>query len=138
MTKSKGRFAQEKRLVRLDGAGDEEPDEAPDWEPPDDVLQEEHPIIFDDENRLLVRLAWDGAQLADFCLALQTRIEGKWLDVVRYDCAHGTVHAHYFRRDGSELHRRTVRQISGFKDVRDGYDIAYKAISKWEDHRRGF
>jgi hypothetical protein len=140
MTKSKGRFAREKGLPKLTG-GPELPAEgaSQDWAPPRDVLVEEYRIIFDDENRMFIRLAIDGPQLADFCVSQQMLVDGQWKDVVRFDCAHGTIHAHYLRRDGSEMRRREVMKISGFADIRDGYDEACDVVvSKWTDHARRF
>jgi hypothetical protein len=120
----------------------DELDEVPErdaWQPPQDVLYQDFPVIFDDDNRLFVRLATDGPQLADFCLIQQTRVGGEWKDVVRCDCAHGSVHAHFFRQDGSELRRTGIREIGGFEDVRAGYDAAYRRIvSKWEENLRRF
>jgi hypothetical protein len=140
VTKAKGRFAREKGLPEIPGGpeGSDAPEE--EWDPPTDLVPDDYPIILGHEDRIFVRLAWDGPQLADFCLIQQRLIDGTWSDVVRFDCAHGSVHAHYFNRDGTEWRpKRHLKQIRNFSDIRDGYDEAYEQIlSKWDDYARRF
>lgn len=91
------------------------------------------------EDRLSVTIGNDGPQLTDFCISQQRLIDGLWLDVVRYDCAHGSIHAHYFRSDGSEIRKRDVKKIENFADIREGYDRAYKSLmAKWVENARRF
>jgi hypothetical protein len=136
MTKAKGRVAREKGLPEIQGR---QPEGDLEWSPPSDLVRDEYVVELDDDNRLIIRLALDGSQVAEFCLLHQTRASGGWKDVVRYDCAHGTVHGHYFRPDGTEMRQRTVRNIADYADIRAGYDESYKAIfTRWEENLRGF
>ena len=109
------------------------------WTPPDDVRHDDVRIRLNDENELFIRLNSSGGGLAAFCVSQRIVVAGKWAEAVRVDCAHGTVHVHYLRRDGSEIRRRELRQITGFADVAKGYDEAIaKILENWEDVARRF
>jgi hypothetical protein len=54
-------------------------------------------------HRVHVRLEENpSSELRDFAIMQQTLRDGTWVDVVRYDCCHGSFHVHRFTWRGSE------------------------------------
>jgi hypothetical protein len=95
------------------------------------------PIHLSEHDRAYLRMVIGaGNRLLDFALTQQIWMAGGWRDVVRYDCSHGGVHVHRFRR------RRTgsvIREVCDLDDIDRGYDTAVADIlGNWEEHRRRY
>ncbi len=137
MTKAKGRHRRESRLPEISGAPEVEAD------PPDVDDAEEHveqmdfPIFLTDDDRGHVRVvtgSW--GQLVDFAVAQQVRVDGEWHDVLRYDCAHGTVHLDQYRKGRK---KPTKKAVCGLDQIEEGYKEAEEAIfDHWEENRRRY
>jgi hypothetical protein len=136
MTKKKGR-QDEKRLPAISGGPEIN-------EASDDIDGEEEPttterflIDLGDDDRVAVRLeigSW--GQLVDFAVVQQTRDGQRWRDVVRYDCSHGDVHLHSFRKGRKDAKKKV---LCGLSDIEGGYKQAEDAIfDRWEDNRRRY
>lgn len=62
----------------------------------------EHYITPDD--RIDLELSIDAGQVVGFTANYRARIEGRWVEVVRYDTAHGHLHIHRFwREEGAQI-----------------------------------
>jgi len=91
--------------------------------------------------RIMGRQTLDFAgRLIDFALTSQVRgTEGNWLDVVRVDSKHGTVHAHYFSPTGVQRQREEILRISSHQDVDRGYMWAEAMLTEqWHDNLKGW
>jgi hypothetical protein len=109
------------------------------WVPPADLLHEDIRIRLNKDNELFIRLSTGGGALGGFCIRQRILIDDEWLEAVRADCSHGTVHVHYFLRDGTQIRRRELRRIDSFADVGEGYDEAIgRILRNWEDVARRF
>lgn len=114
------------------------PKEGP-WTPPDDLRHEDIRIRLNKDNELFIRLSTGGGALGGFCISQRILIGSEWHEAVRADCSHGTVHVHYFLRDGTQVRRRELRRIDGFADVGRGYEEAIdRILGNWEDVARRF
>ncbi len=137
MTKAKGRHRQETGLSEISGAP--EVDETPlDADGTIEITHTETYVIdLGSDDRIAVRLelgSWK--QLVDFAMVQKIRIDGRWRDVVRYDCAHGEVHVHYYRRGQKPPIKK---RICGLSDIEDGYKQAETALfDAWEENRRRY
>ena len=138
MPKAKGRFQKERRLKEM--SAPPEPSASETTDPSEEpVTTSTFPVPLSDEDRMVVRLTtgqWD--QIVDFAIMQQVLVEGKWRDVVRYDCAHGRVHAHAFRFGRDDPVKEW--DLRGCDDLEDGYKRAWGVIlSEWQaSHRRYF
>jgi hypothetical protein len=110
MTKAKGRQRREKGVKEISGAPEaKESPEEPDEEGDEEGIRSDYPIYLSDEDRAFVRMVHGSRnQLLDFAIVQQVNVDGEWHDVVRYDCNHGTVHVHLFRRGGKPGLRRSL------------------------------
>jgi hypothetical protein len=137
MTKAKGRHRRESRLPEISGAP--EANEAPtDADAADeDVTVEDYPIYLDVDDRAHLHTVRDSRnQLVSFAVMQQIRVDGKWRNVVRYDCAHGEVHVHVYRKGRKEP---TKKKVCGLDEIEDGYAEADAAIfGRWQENRRRY
>jgi hypothetical protein len=116
------------------------------WTPPatrswspyrEGTIFEENTVRIDEENLVVVRFWRDGRAIVDFTLHQQLGYFGRWIDVVRVDCEHRQVHYHLMDRDGNQLKREVIREITGVGDVVQGYGIAYDWIwAEYLENRR--
>lgn len=137
MPKARGRPRQQKGVIEL-SRRPEVDETAPDADGTVEVtFSERHVVDLDPDNRIAVRLelgSWK--QLVDFAMIQQIRLDGKWHDVVRYDCAHGEVHAHVYRK-GQKLSTR--KRICGLSDIEAGYEEAKTALfDGWIENGRRY
>jgi hypothetical protein len=138
MTKKKGR-QDEKRLPEISGAPElNEASPDADEEAEEFGKIEEYPIYLADDDRALVRMVTGSrGQLLDFAVVQQVHDDDGWSDVVRYDCAHGDVHVHSYRKGRNEPTGK--RKICGLDEIEDGYKRAEAAIvDRWEENRRRY
>lgn len=93
-------------------------------------------IYLDLDDRVIQRMVvgtWK--QVVDFSLTQQTRVDGTWHDVIRFDCAHGTVHSHTFSAGGGD----TKQEIADLDDLDDSCDaVLGKLYDGWEERRRRY
>jgi hypothetical protein len=138
MTKAKGRQRREKGVKEISGAPEaKEPPEEPDEEGDEEGIRSDYPIYLSDEDRAVIRMVHGSRnQLLDFAIVQQVNVDGGWHDVVRYDCNHGTVHVHLFKRGGKQTAKRDICDLV---DIDRGYDIAEAAILQgWKEQRRRY
>ena len=95
------------------------------------------PIYLSDDDRAYLRMVVGPRnRLVDFALTQQIRMAGRWHDVVRYDCSHGSVHVHHFRRRRAESE---IREVCDLDDIDYGYAVAVADIlGNWEENRRRY
>jgi hypothetical protein len=138
MTKAKGRPQRERGLPEISGAP--EADEAsPDAEEEAEEYGtlEDYPIYLTEDDRAHVRTVRGlRKQLLDFALVQQVKVDGKWCDVVRYDCAHDEVHVDTYRKGRK---KPTKKKVCGLDEIEDGYNRAEAAIfDRWQENRRRY
>ncbi len=97
------------------------------WEKPELVVEDQFFAHLSPDWRLFHRLSYDGKMLVDFALELQVLDEGRWVRVIRYDCAHGTVHRDTYT-GGQQTKRSELFTISRPEDISDGWDVAVDRI----------
>lgn len=84
------------------------------------------------EGRVVVG-AWK--QVVDFSLTQQTWLNDAWQDVIRFDCAHGTVHSHTFLPGGREV-RQEFASLDDLESTCDA--VLEKLYDGWEERRRRY
>jgi hypothetical protein len=77
----------------------------------------ENHIDVGDGMRVFQSLWWDGSQLSDFVLVLQLKQRSRVYRYHQVDCCHGEVHAHHYRKNGSE-ERRVIRDVKTPADLK--------------------
>lgn len=136
MTKPVGRRAIESRLV--DKTVNPEPDS---WEPDlsrADLIDETAcPLVG--PHRIFQKLWFFRGQVIHFVLIQQVEAGDSWDDVVRIDCCHAEVHAHYYRAPDDEARRQVFSPITSQADVTKGLDWAESVVYEhWEENLRGW
>lgn len=131
----KDRPHQKKHLKHFDAAievteSDHDPDSEQTWEDVD---------IYDfgPEDRIMIRRETGTLrQLVDFAIQQETKVDGVWLPIRRYDCCHDMVHLDRFNKDGS---REPAQRICGLDEIETGYEVAEEAIyDRWEAEKERF
>lgn len=86
------------------------------------------------QNRLRVRLKTDKGNLNDVVYQYETLIEGKWFEIVRYDCAHG-----FFHRDVMFPNGDKEKQEIIIDDLKQASKYAEQDLKdRWEWYRERF
>ena len=76
----------------------------------------------------------EGSRIVRFTAQYETLLEGRWLPVVRYDCAHGTAH-----RDVLDIRGREEKHLLGVSDLREAIALADADIRRhWEQYKERF
>ncbi len=81
-----------------------------------------------------IRITTHRGEVTDFTVQYETAVDGKWLAVIRYDCAHGFPHVDLLNRRGevfskSALPRDPPLNVAlelGISDLRSNW-LAYRA-----------
>ena len=74
-----------------------------------------------------------GTLVISFVVQLEVSLDGRWLPVVRYDCAHGFSHVHWYKRSG-EFRREPLSLSFAESLTMADEDI----LEGWETHRNRF
>jgi hypothetical protein len=76
-------------------------------------------------------------RVTDFTVQYETMIEGKFLPVVRYDCAHGFAHRDLLDRDGKP--RAPKQPLGRHLSLDEALDEAERdLLQHWRYYRRDF
>ena len=81
-------------------------------------------------DRLRVRLKAEKGDLIDVVYQYETFMDGKWVPIVRYDCAHGFFHRDILKSDGDKENQ--VISIDNLKNAEQ--DIK----DRWEWYKERF
>lgn len=110
---------------------------APPWAPyRDGATRDEQHIEFADGSRVYQSIWRDGHQITDFVLVQQVKIRGKWRDVVKVDCCHGTAHVHQ-HTEGGRNDTRDLHSIASPADVQIGLKLATDLVyDHWRNNLR--
>lgn len=120
------------RLTILSGRKEDET-AAPRWEPYRVAANRvENYLDLDLDVRVYQSLWWDEHRLTEFVLSLQVKNGSKWSEVVKVDCSHGTVHAHFYTQKGVET-KKTLHEIFTQDDLELGCAKADNLIFKQGD-----
>lgn len=101
------------------------------------LLAEEHArqlaLLAADDRRRYVQ-AREGGRIVRFTAQYETLVEGRWLAVVRYDCAHGAAH-----RDVLDIRGREEKHLLGAANLREAIALADTDIRRnWEQYKARF
>ncbi|MBX7265838.1 hypothetical protein KIF24_07205 [Micromonospora sp. Llam7] len=139
MAKSKGR-PQKGRLadMTIRPAGDDC------YEPPPDEDCEEFPTVIDlaPNVRMGVRTTYlrGTSRMVYFAIWQAIKVDGKWENVARVDCHHGTIHRHDFTRQGDNhvVVLDVIPVAGGASEVLDSWCTQVELImqNEWEDNLR--
>jgi hypothetical protein len=136
MTKAKGRHRRESRLPEISGRPEQRSstDENDQYEETDWVS---YHIYLSDQDRIVVRQVLGlYKQVVDFAIIQQISVDGKWHDVVRYDCSHGRVHLHLFKHGRVES---MTEEICSLDRIEEGYARAEAVVfDEWAENRRRY
>ena len=78
--------------------------------------------------RLRIKLQLDKSELIDVVYQYESFIDGKWITVVRYDCAHGFFHRDTLMPDGSK-----EKQVIEIDDLKTASKYAEQDLKdRWE------
>ena len=134
MTKAKGRHRREARVPEISGAP-EVPEPTSVYE---DTRAETYVVDLSQDDRIIVRdVRGSIGQVVDFVLTQEVLIDGEWHVVVRYDCAHGSVHVHRFKR--GRRAPMVKKEICALDDIDEGYALAERTLfDGWEENRRRY
>ena len=81
--------------------------------------------------RLRIKLQLDKSELIDVVYQYESFIDGKWITVVRYDCAHGFFHRDTLMPDGSK-----EKQVIEIDDLKTASKYAEQDLKdRWEWYR---
>jgi hypothetical protein len=102
----------------------------------DEDPPEEFPVYLTSEDRGYQRLVFGRwGRLVDFAIMQQLFLGEDWVDVVRFDCRHGSFHVHRFTRWGL----RSRDKLGDLRDLEAKYDMAVEDIAaNWEENRRRY
>jgi hypothetical protein len=85
-------------------------------------------------NRIRVRLLTENGELRDIMFQYETIIEGEWVAIVRYDCAHGFFHRDVLLPNGDKekqtIEIETLKRASQYAEQ----DLKYR----WEWYREKY
>ena len=78
-----------------------------------------------------IKLQLDKSELIDVVYQYESFIDGKWIPVVRYDCAHGFFHRDTLMPDGSK-----EKQVIEIDDLKTASKYAEQDLKdRWEWYR---
>ncbi len=60
-------------------------------------------ILLNDLTRIFVYILTDSGDLENFVIKLEYFFSGRWREIQRYDCEHGSVHKDILNRDGKKI-----------------------------------
>jgi hypothetical protein len=99
------------------------------------VRDEQH-IELNQENRVYQSIWRDGRLTTDFVLVQQVKVKGRWRDVLKVDCCHGTVHVHNLTQDGKN-ETKDIQRIDKSADLLVGLEKATsKVFEHWQNNVR--
>jgi len=104
-------------------------------------MKRKHPIreksytaLLTGEDRRRYSHARRAGRIVRFTIQYETLVGGRWLAVVRYDCAHGAAH-----KDVLDIHGREEKHLLGVSDLREAAAIADADIrSNWQRYKQRF
>ena len=74
--------------------------------------------------------------ISDFVLVQQVKIRGKWRDVLKVDCCHGSVHVHHLTKSGKN-ETKDLRVIHTPNDLLVGLQKATDLVyDGWRNNLR--
>lgn len=142
VTKAKGRRRQSVGLV--DMATRPEPPKPSQPPPASQCEVDETDSELSDTDRLYLRVHSYKNRIVDFALMQYRKSAGEWIEILRIDCAHGSIHRHEFDPDGTER-RIEMKAIPTGKtqqpwDVVDaGYQEAYDwMFDTWDERAKAW
>ena len=87
-----------------------------------------------EQNRIRVRLVTDNGNLSDIMYQYETLIDGQWVAIVRYDCAHG-----FFHRDVLFPNGDKEKQSIEMDSLRTASKYAEQDLKdRWEWYRERY
>jgi hypothetical protein len=106
--------------------------------PDDEGITHDFPIYLSDESRAHLRMVVGPRnRLLYFALMHQIQVAEEWVNVLRYDCSHGYVHVHRFKRGKAEPVAK--RRVCDLDDIDRGYDEAVAdVLGNWQENRRRY
>lgn len=113
-----------------------------------DTLASTYRIDLSSNDRMIVRIveALD-CRVIDFAVIQQVRAVARWLDVVKIDSAHGTIHRHRYtlRGDGADRAARSGQRASlrtrcfqGTERHAGRLGTKQEEVARWRLNRNGF
>jgi hypothetical protein len=90
--------------------------------------------MITDRDRIRVRFDKERGRIIEFVVQYETRVQGKWCPVIRYDTAHGRAHTDVLRPDGTR-----EKRLLHFPNYNDAFSYAEDDVkSNWERYRREY
>lgn len=85
-------------------------------------------------DRIRFRFKKDKGEIIDLLLQYETKIHGKWMALVRYDCAHG-----FFHRDVMYPNGDKEKKIIEVPDLKFAFSFARQDLEdKWEWYKEQY
>ena len=84
--------------------------------------------------RLRIRITIEKGSVSDIVVQYETLLTGKWVVLVRYDCAHGFFHRDVLNPNGSK-----EKKAIGIKDLEDALLYAEQDLKdRWEFYKEKY
>jgi hypothetical protein len=115
------------KLLAMSGARDTEPVIVPWIRHRTGGRRDENYIDVSDGVQVYQSLWYEGRQLTDFVLILQIKVGSRWRDVLKVDCCHSAVHAHFYTMKSVET-TKDLQVIATPKDLILGCEKADNLI----------
>ena len=94
----------------------------------------EYRLNFTDDDRAKIRFVTIKGKVRYFLVQYEATIQGKWKPVIRYDVAHGFIHADIMHRDGTAEKRKLF-----FPDYEEALTYSIRDIKEnWERYRERY
>jgi hypothetical protein len=77
-------------------------------------------ILLNDITRIFIYILTKSSNLDNFVIKLEYFHNGKWREIQRYDCEHGSVHKDILNREGKKIRTVFYRLV----DKKSGLDMA--------------
>jgi len=85
-------------------------------------------------DRLRVRFTKETGEIIDLVIQYEAMIDGKWVSIVRYDCAHG-----FFHRDLLHPNGDKEKKVIDAPDLKYAFAFARQDLEdKWEWYKQQF
>lgn len=85
-------------------------------------------------DRIRVRFEKEGGKIIDLVIQYEALISGKWMAVVRYDCAHG-----FFHRDLLHPNGDKEKKVIDAPDLKYAFTFARQDLEdRWEWYKEQF